>query len=176
MKNLFILIALLMTHLTLSQTINTTKKQKERISKILTPEKIIEISKGLSNEIRQDSVISARDIQIAELQSKIEALKEEHKNTLISIAKENNKAKEASQEEDKLSDDILKKERSKYLGLHLYIGSEVPKFNFQAMNFNTEVMYELEKFDFGIKAEAIKLPTQHNYNFNYSLKIRYKIF
>lgn len=161
----------------LSQVTDITKEQKQRIEEIFTPEKIIEISKGLSNEQKQDSVIIARDKQIQELQSKIEALKEEHKNTLVAIAKENKKAQETTQEIDSISDHQLKTEKLKWSGLHLYVGAEVPEFTFKNTFINVELMYEFRKLHFGLKGEVNPTVTIENPNtFTYFLKVRYKIF
>lgn len=178
MKNLFTLIALLTTLSISSQTISITKEQKQRINKIFTPEKIIDISKGLSNEKRQDSILVIKDNQIKELQAKIEALREEHKKTLISIAKQNKIAKNASSEEDKVSDDILKKEENKSKGFHLFVGAEIPNFNFGNSGFNSELMYQFSDFDIGVKGEISPrvFNTNTDYNFKYFLKVRYKIF
>ena len=159
-----------------SQVTSITKEQKQRINKIFTPKKIIDISKGLSNEKRQDSVLTIRDNQIKELQAKIEALREEHRKTLISIAKENSKAKKASSEEDKLSDDILKKEKLKTLGFHMFAGLEAPNFSFQKMRFNSELTYQFSDIDVGLKGEFSTQNLDSNYSFNYFIKIRYKIF
>jgi len=126
----------------------------------------------------QDSVIIVRDQQIKELQGKIEALREEHKNTLISIAKENKVAKDSSKEVDSISDEQLKKEKFKWKGLHLYGGGEVPSFDFQKTRLNTELMYEMEKIEFGLKGELLpsNIEAEPGYKFTYFLKVRYKIF
>jgi hypothetical protein len=161
---------------TLSQDITTT--QRNRIDSIFTAEKIIDISKGLSNEKLQDSVIKVRDNQIKELQDKVALLKKEHTNTLIEIAKHNKTAEETTSTVDDISDNQLKKEKNKWKGLHLYGGVEIPQFKFNEPNFNTELMYELERFEFGVKGEFGKLDIEKEtgYNFNYYLKLRYKFF
>ncbi len=164
------------THLTLSQTTNTTEAQKNRISKIFTPDKIIEISKGLSNEILQDSVIHARDIQIKELKNKIRLLKEEHKKTLVSIALENSKAHTAAIKADSIADEQLTREKLKWSGIHLYSGIEVDKFKFESTSFNSELMYEFKNIHFGLKGELAPIVSDNAYNFRIALKIRYKIF
>lgn len=125
----------------------------------------------------QDSVITVRDKQIKELEAKIVALQEEHKNTLIEIAKKNKVAESASKEVDFISDDQLKKERLKWSGLHLYGGVEVSRFEFQNTSINSELMYELQRIHFGFKAEIEpSVLEQSKYNFNYFLKLRYKFF
>lgn len=166
------------SHWTQSQIINITDSQQKRIDSIFTAEKIIDISKGLSNEKIQDSVIKVRDNQIKELQDKIELLKKEHNETLVEIAKHNKTAEETSNTVDDISDDQLKKEKNKWKGLHLYGGVEVPRFQFNRINFNTELMYELERFEFGVKGEIgqLDIEKETGYNFNYYLKLRYKFF
>ena len=178
MKNLFLLIALLISHSIQSQNIDITDNQKKRIDSIFTAEKIISISKGLSNEKIQDSVKKVRDNQIKELQKKVTLLKKEHTQTLIEIAKHNTIAKETSTEVDEVSDEQLKKERFKWAGIHLYSGVEIPKFEFNNINFNTELRYEFEKFEIGIKGDYTLVPLidKSEYQFDYYLKMSFKIF
>ena len=163
-------------HSMLSQDITTI--QKKRIDSIFTAEKIIDISKGLSNEKLQDSIIKVRDIQIKELEAKIISINKEYTKTLIEIANNNSVVAETSFEIDGISDEQLKKERLKWSGLHLYGGIEVPKFEFNTLSFNSELMYELEKIEFGLKANLNNDKTidKENYQFNYYLKLRYKFF
>lgn len=124
----------------------------------------------------QDSVINARDIQIKELQAKIDALKAEHEQTLIDIAKANSVAQQSAKEADSIADEQLR--RLNWKGLHLYGGVEVPKFQFDLMEVNTELMYEFKRFHFGIKGALQPQvdPNSTGFNFNYLLKLRYKFF
>lgn len=165
-------------HLTLSQTTNITKLQKERIESVFTPAKIIDISKAISNEERQVREIDSLQIIIDFKEKVIEQLKQEHLKTLVGIAKHNETAKETTETVDDISDNQLKKERNRWKGLHLYAGVEIPKFKFTQINFNTELMYELEKVEFGIRGaveQSIVLEST-KYEFNYFLKLRYKFF
>lgn len=164
-------------HFAYTQNIKPTPEQQKKISEIFTPDYIIESSKPISIVKEQDSVIAVRDKQIKELKAKIEALKEEHKKTLVEIAKENKIAETSSQQIDSISDHQLKRERFKWSGLHLYIGAEVPEFNFESSILNAEFMYEFEKFEFGFKGELDPNVIQDSkYTFNYFLKVRYKLF
>lgn len=165
-----------------TQNIKPTQTQKNRISEIFSPEYIIESSRAISILIEQDSVIKARDIQIKELALKISALQDEHKKTLISIAKENKVAQTASKQIDSISEDQIKDSRFKFknlkwLNLHLYTGLE-SDLNFKEFTINSELMYEFNKFHFGIKLDLQPITTEEKtqYNFNYFIKLRYRFF
>ena len=163
--------------MTYTQNIKLSKEQEKRIKEIFTPEYIIESSKAISIEKQQDSVIAARDEYIKELEAKIEALNTEHKRTLAEIAKANNVVKETIKESDSIADKQLKDERLRWSGIHFYGGVEVPEIDFQRTEINGELMYELEKFHFGLKAafrqEQIE---QQGLQFTYFIKLRYKFF
>lgn len=162
----------------LSQTTDITKLQKERIEAVFTPDKIIEISKGLSNEERQAKEIDSLYKIIDSKDKTIELLKEEYTETLIQIAKHNQLATDSSVTIDDISDNQLKEEKRKWKGLHLYAGIGVPKFQFDEIVFSAELMYELERFEFGFNgsmAPSIELDN-NNYQFYYYLRFRYKIF
>ena len=178
MKNIAILIFVLFSLQALSQTTNITKLQKERIKAVFTPAKIIDISKAISNEERQAKEIDSLHAIIDFKENVIEELKKEHLKTLVEIAKYNETAKETTEIVDDISDNQLKKERNRWKGLHLYAGVETPKFEFTQIYFNTELMYELEKFEFGLKGEVSPslIPESTEYEFTYFLKLRYKFF
>ena len=174
MKNLFTLTALLMVHLTYTQNIKPTKEQENRIKEIFTPDYIIESSKPISIVSEQDSVITVRDKQIKELEAKVEALKKEHVKTLVNIAKENKIAKDASEEVDDITDSILKLEKLKWSGLHFYGGIEAEEADLQRLRFNTELIYTMNKINFGAKLESYS--TDEKTQFRYLLKANYKFF
>lgn len=165
-------------HSMLSQVIDTTPQQKKRIEEIFTPEKIVEVSKGLSNEQRQKLEIDSLLKIIIFKDDIIEQIREEHVKTLTEIAKANAIAKETTKEVDEISDEQLRKERFKWKGLHLYGGIEVPNFEFNSISINTELMYELERIEFGLKGsfEQNTISVDTNYEFIYYLKLRYKFF
>ena len=171
-------------HSTLSQTTNITELQKERIKALFTPAKIIEISKAISNEERQAKEIDSLHAIIDFKENVIEELKKEHLKTLTEIAKFNKVAKETTETVDDISDNQLKKERNRWKGLHLYAGIEIPEIKFTNPEFNSELMYELERFEFGLRAAAnsiivfdpITNTEKTEYKFNYFLKLRYKFF
>lgn len=159
----------------LSQTTSITKEQESRLNSILTPEKIIDISKGLSNEKRQAIVIDSLQDKIDALKDVIEKLKNEHKTTLIQIAKNNSIARESSVKEDSISDSQLMK--SKLKGLHFYGFIEVPKLDFENTSFGAELLYELKTIELGVRGDFNKYQTPtNNTSFNYYLKLRYKFF
>jgi hypothetical protein len=56
-----------MAHLTYSQTTQLTQDQQKRIDTLFTPEKIIEYSKSLSNELRQRDTILSLEFKIKSL-------------------------------------------------------------------------------------------------------------
>ena len=156
-----------------------TDNQKQKIIEIFDTEYIIKSSKTISNYKSMDSVLKARDTQIKDLLNKIEMLKEEHKNTLIEISKQNAIAIQATKDVDSISDYQRSRERNKkrinWKGLHLYGGIESREFNFQFIEVNTELMYELDKFHLGVKAFA--LPNiNRTYQAGAGIKIRYKFF
>ncbi len=167
-----------MMHSTLSQTTNITKQQKSRINNIFTPSKIIDISKGISNEERQVKEIDSLQAIIDFKDNVIEELKKEHLKTLTEIAKHNKTAEETTNLVDDISDNELKKERNRWRGLHLYAGIEVPEFEFNRMLLNTELMYEMERIEFGFRGGINQtfISDETGYEFNYFLKLRYKFF
>lgn len=164
--------------LSMSSQTTTTPKQDRRIKAIFTPEKIIDISKGLSNEERQRLQIDSLQKIIALKENIIEQLKQEHLTTLTEIAKSNTIAKESTEEVDKISDEQLKKERFKWAGLHLYGGFETPKIDFRNIELNMELMYEFERFEFGVKGigGATEQLDKTEFVFDYFIKVRYKFF
>ena len=60
----------------------------------------------------------------------------------------------------------------------MYIGVEAPEFEFDRMNINSELMYEFRKFEFGLRGqvENSQNPNDTKFNFQYMLKLRYKLF
>lgn len=165
-----------MTLSMLSQNTDTTKEQKKRIKQVFTPEKIIDISKGLSNEQRQSVQIDSLQKIIDAKDKIISDLKAEHLKTLTEIAKSNKVVKETTSEVDSISDHQLKKERFRWKGLHLYGGVEIPDFNFESTQINSELMYELEKVEFGFKAAFQQLEPESGLKFATFIKLRYKFF
>lgn len=173
-----------------TQNTKATQEQKEKISKIFTPDYVIQSSKPISIMKQQDSVIKARDNQIKELLNKIEALKTEHKNTLVEIAKQNSIVKKNTKKVDSISNSQLDKLRpglfsqlfskTAWSNFHGYIGAEVPDFtNFGNTNLNAELMFEFRKVDFGIKGEIRIQDNQINPAIRQNIlffKVRYKIF
>lgn len=125
-----------------------------------------------------DSVLKIRDLQIDELMDRIEFLKEDFKNTLIEIAKSKKVIDDSNTRIDEISDEQIKNEKFNWKGIHLYGGVEVPRFEFGNIMPNSELMYEMKNFDFGLKAQLqpIGLKSGSDYQFNYLLKLRYKIF
>jgi len=161
----------------LSQNTDITKEQKKRIKEVFTPEKIIDISKGLSNEQRQAIQIDSLQKMLDEKDKIIEALKEKHLETLTEIAKNNQIIRETTSQVDSISDHQLKKERFRWKGLHLYGGVEIPDFELQTTQFNAELMYEFERFEFGLKAAVQQLePNTSGLQFTPLVKLRYKFF
>lgn len=119
----------------------------------------------------QDSVITVRDLQIKELQEKLNNLKKEYTKSLEDIVKQNQVVKETSEEEDKITDSQIKTNKLKWDNLRLYIGFEFS--DFKDVRFNSELMYELRKIHFGVKLQTGDyLDKSSRINF----KIRYNIF
>lgn len=153
-------------------------RRGENNTVILSAEKVIDQAKIIEDWIRQKKAIDSLQNIIDFKENVIEELKKEHLKTLVEIAKYNEIAKETTNIVDDISDNQLKKERNRWKGLHLYGGIETPKFKFTQIYFNTELMYELEKFEFGLKGEVSPslIPENTEYEFNYFLKLRYKFF
>jgi hypothetical protein len=155
-----------------------TPFQKKRLDSILTAQKVIDISKGLSNELRQRKYIDSLHKVIKEKNKIIIDLRNDYVTTLKKIAFQNNISKKASNKIDSINDRQLKTERNKKLNwnlLHLYAGVETREFNLQSFEINSELMIELNKFHFGLKAFA--LPDQNlTYKAGLGVKMRYKFF
>lgn len=178
MKNIITLIVLWIPLWTLSQNIDITPEQKQRIDQIMTPEKIIDLSKCISNEKRLTKEIQAREAKIDSLKALIDFMENDYRETLEDIARANNTAKDSSKEIDDITDDQIKRLKLKWTGLHLYGGFESTKFQFNDISFNTELMYEFQKLQIGLKGltERINESDTKNYVFTYAVKVRYKFF
>ncbi len=159
-----------------SQHTDITPSQQRQIDSIFTAERIIDISKGLSNEKAQDSVIKVRDIQISELENKIELLKAEYTKTLVEIARQNSIAKVSSGKIDSISDGKEQKNSFKWFNFHLYGNVEVPRFEFQRTSVSLELMYQINKIEIGIMPELSPNYKDDDYSLNYQFKVRYKFF
>lgn len=160
-----------MTHSISSQNMSMTQEQKNRVERVFTKSKIIDISKAISNEIKQDSLLLIRENQIKELEYKIKSLEKEYKQTLISIATNNSLIKESSKEADNISKDLIRKEKFKWSGFNLYGGSELATSDLNNTSLNLEIMYETKKIHLGLKTEL----TGYN-SFTPFVKMRFKIF
>jgi len=173
----------LTTHLAYTQNTKetVTKEQKQRIENIFDADYIIKSSKTIDNYKDLDSVVKVRDVQIKELNDKIKSLEKEYTKTLKAIAFRNGIAKNASKDIDSINDVQLKyarkKEKRKFNWniIHLYAGVESREFNFQAIEINAELMIELKRFHFGLKAFAIP-NINNNYEAGAGIKLRYKFF
>ena len=178
MKSFVILIGMLMPLWILSQNITLTKEQESRVKEIFTPEKIIEVSKGLDNEKRQSIVIE-------ELQSKIDSLK------VISVKKDklidgyiksiNNlsiKILALNEEEEDVSDDILKNAKKPFLGLHFKLGVIAQEFKLERFNAFADLSYDLSKFSVGVKgwSQSLLIEDKITNQLFYGPFLVYKIF
>jgi len=144
----------------------------------MTPEKIIDLSKCISNEKRLTLEVKKRELQIDSLKALIDSMSKEYRETLEEISKANNTAKDSSKDIDSISDNQIRKLKLKWTGLHLYGGFETEKFQFNDISFNAELMYEFDKLEIGIKGftDRIREPGKDTYIFTYGLKVRYKFF
>lgn len=164
-----------MTQSIQSQIINITESQKKRIDSIFTAEKIIEISKGLSNEKLQEKQIKRLEQIIQKKDSIIQELRAEYVKTLKSISLQNQVVKTTTKQVDSITEKQLRKERFRWSGLHLYGGAESRQFNLNNIELNGELMYELRKVHFGV--QAVFFPDElGNYKLGTGFKIRYKFF
>ena len=73
--------------------------------------------------------------------------------------------------EDEISDELLKQERNRWKGLHLYGELQVPSFELESTYFSLNLNYELERFTIGVSGG----PSLNN-QFSYSGYLAYKIF
>ena len=149
-----------------------TKEQQIRISELTTPERLIEYSKGLSNELLQRVKIDSLISEISKRDLKIFSLILEHRNTLVRINLANNQIDVIDTSIEILeteSEDSFFKDK-----LHLYVSSETPYFNFNKTVISSSLMIDFKYFELGLTGNA--LPMDNKLNFNYSLKLRYKIF
>ncbi len=112
-----------MMHLMYSQSINTTPEQEQRIKDLVTPERLIEWSKGLSNEQDQRVAIDTLESQLKELKSIANELYLKNNIALVKIDSLNQKSiidnsnyKNQLKEETKLLKKQLRNERLKIGG------------------------------------------------------------
>lgn len=164
---------------TLSQNIDLTPEQKARVEYIFTPQKIIDVSKGLDNEKRQA-------IHIKELEQKIDSLKaiSLRKSDLINkfiteISNLNKIITDLNREEDEVSDDQLDDARKPFLGLHLKAGIVVQQFQLQQFNGFIDLTYDFDKVSIGVKGwtNSVSLPDNTiTTNLYYGPFVTYKFF
>lgn len=160
-----------------SQTIVPTEKQKNRINDLFTPEKIIKYSETISNEKEQYKIIKS-------LESKIDSLK------VISLKKDlkiekyideiiflNNQIREANNQENEVSDDLLENAKKPFLGLHLKTRLILQEFDFNKINLSLNLSYDLKQFSIGINGQSISIQNQSiTNNVVYESKIYYGAF
>lgn len=177
----FVLILFFLSFNIFSQNTSTTKEQQKKIDKF-TPEQYIDWSKGLDNETNQTKAIDSLQKNIDAKDILIAKLHKEHKETLTKIVLQNKIAEKSSKEIDSITTDIIKTKSKKrkfdFGAIHLYGGTEIPKFDYNETILNLELMYELGKFDVGIKGtvETVIYEYKKKYEFNYFLRLRYKFF
>lgn len=172
MRNLFMLIALLMT-LSASSQGTITARQKERILQIFTASKIIDISKGISNEQKQDSIITARDYQIKEQLQKIATLEKEYKNLIKKVATRNNNILSAVRELKETK--VLPRTRK----FHLYGNARTNSLQLSGVTFSLKLSYEYSKVQLGVSGELTpnKINSAYSgYNTRLGANIRYTFF
>lgn len=173
MKNIATLTALLMTLCSFCQ-ITPTKEQQKKILQLTTPEKLIEYSKGLSNEKRQAKVIDSLQSEVKKRDKYIISLVEEHKKEILSIARNNNTAIDSNEEIDSIDEkisnvDFLKK-------INLYGSIEFPQFNFDKPTINLDLMFNLEKLKLEFGFRGTSNPYMSELKYNYSAILRYNFF
>lgn len=149
-----------------------TKEQQKKIKELTTPERLIEYSKGLSNEKslakRYDSLVKL----ISKKDKLIDSLLVSHKADLLKIALSNNQVNQIESTIDEIDKDLKPGFfKSKF---HFYGSLEVPQLNFQNTIISTELMLDLKILEIGSVLSAF--PIKNKLEFNYGIKLRYKFF
>lgn len=162
-----------MTLYTHSQ-ITPTKEQKRRIEKLTTPEKLIEYSKGLSNEKRQSKIIDSLQLIIKEKDLELISLIEKHREDILSIARNNNTVIDSNTEIDIIEEKIEKVNFFKKI--RMYGSLEFPNFNLNNPEINIDLLYDFKKINLELGVRATSSQYTSNKNNNYSAIIRYNFF
>lgn len=171
MKNIVTLTVLLMSLLTYSQ-ITPTKEQQKKILQVTTPEKLIEYSKGLSNEKRQKIVIDSLYKELSKKDNEIIALINKHKKE-ISALRDNNQVAIDSNEQIAELESINNKKILKDLKLYGFL--EVQELEFENPIIGLDLLYDLKKIQLGISGFYQKNTIRNN-NYGFSVKLRYSFF
>lgn len=169
MKNIVTLTALLITHLIFSQ-ITPTKEQEKKILQVTTPKRLIEYSKGLSNEKRQSKVIDSLQNVIKSKDKEIFDLIKKHREDLIRIASNRQVVEDTTNQIDNIDTDA---KESKF-GIHLYGNLETPEIKFNSVKANLDLLFDFKKFEIGLRGGVYK--SKQASEFEHSLILRYKFF
>lgn len=161
-----------MINLSIFCQIIPTKKQQLIIDKLTTPERLIEYSKGLSNEKnltkKYDSLVKLINLRNKE----IKFLILDHKNTLIKIATANIQVNQIDKNIEELEEKI--KPGFFKSNFHLYGSLYSPQLNFNKTILSGELLLDLKILELGVVLNSF--PEENRLDFNYGLKIRYKFF
>lgn len=147
-----------------SQNIQPTKNQQAAIDTLFTPEKIIKYSAIISNEEKQYAIIRS-------LEKKIDSLKKTSILKDIKLQKYidevlvfNKQIRSANKQENKVSDNQLKKSKKRFLGFHLRSRITVQDFKINNINLALSLSYDLQKFSIGIVGQSFTTPVLNNIN------------
>lgn len=165
-------------HSGLSQATGITPNQKKQIEDIFTPEKIIEVSKGLTNEKRlSDSIVS--------LQKKIKNLKEisdEQDRRIdvltLELIAANQFIRNSIDQVDNIADEELRFAKKPFLGLHLRGRIDLMQFDYKQPNLSVTLSYDLESISIGTSFFTLGVPNNNEYTITgtYSVFAAYKFF
>lgn len=156
-------------HMTYSQTPRIQKGKNN--TTILSSEETIDKAKIVSDWRRQKTEISSLQAKIDSLSNLYDKLEKSYKESLEEVSELNKVIRDHVVKGDEVSDELLKKERNRWKGLHLYGELQVPNFETDSIYFSLNLNYELERFTLGVTGG----PSLNN-QFNYSGYIAYKIF
>lgn len=173
MKNLFILIVILMMQSTYSQ-ITPTKKQLKRIQQLTNPEKIIELSKGISHEKELIILLEKKEKEIVDLKNQLIKKEKDFQKTLIKIATQNTIGKKASKKIDKIQEET-KPSKSFFNKINLFGVLETPNFVFDKTQSGLELSTNLKHFQFALRGYTFS-NEKNVYSIGTNLIIRIKIF
>lgn len=169
MKNIFTLTAILIAHLMFSQII-PTKEQEKKIQQVTTPDRLIEYSKGLSNEKRQSKVIDSLQNVIKSKDKEIFNLIKKHREDLLSIARNRDIVEDTTNQIDNIDTEA---KESKF-AIHLYGNLETPEIKFNSVKASLDLLFDFKKFEIGLRGGIYK--SIKNSDFEHSLLLRYKFF
>ena len=157
-----------------------TPAQKKRVQEIFTPEKIIDMSKGLDNEQRQYGVILELQDKIDSLQTIVRDMKSLAMVFSSKIDSLQGRLNDINSEKDKISDKRIKNAKKRFLGLHSKARLSFVDMDYRKINGMATLYYDFDILSVGAFLQNFTFRPEsspkYETQFFYGIFIEYKIF